>query len=71
MCPPGLPARAGPAAGRPAGVSGFEHARRRPPLLEQALAEAPVPRIRAALAEDQPADVAHRLRRDHQRSGTT
>ena len=31
-------------------------------LLEQALAEAPVPRIRAALAEDEPADVAHELR---------
>ncbi len=31
-------------------------------LLEQALAEAPVPRIRAALAQDEPADVAQELR---------
>jgi AcrR family transcriptional regulator len=31
-------------------------------LLERALAEAPVPCIRAALAEDEPADVAHELR---------
>lgn len=31
-------------------------------LLKQALAEAPVPRIRAALAEDEPADVVRELR---------
>jgi AcrR family transcriptional regulator len=31
-------------------------------LLEQALAQAPVPRIRAALAEDEPADIAQELR---------
>jgi AcrR family transcriptional regulator len=31
-------------------------------LLKQALDEAPVPRIRAALAEDEPTDIAHELR---------